>query len=253
MNAVEAINLRKSFGHHEVLKGISLNAQKSEVISILGSSGSGKSTLLRCLNLLEKPDDGEIKFFENPLLLTRQKQGYLDLKNTNELQKLRSQVVMVFQQFNLWPHLNVFKNVTLAPRKVLGLNDNQAYEVAEKYLQKVGVWDKRNHYPTQLSGGQKQRVAIARALAMEPKILLFDEPTSALDPELVGEVLKVMQQLALEHRTMIIVTHEMNFAKEVSDKIVFLNQGIVDCQGSPKELFNGNGSERFNQFVSNML
>jgi len=246
--------LHKSYGQHEVLKGISLTANEGDVIAIIGASGSGKSTLLRCLNFLEHPNKGEIWLNQQQIFLTADRTQQLQITNKQQLKLLRSKLCMVFQHFNLWSHMTVLQNVMEAPCKVLGKTKSQAQEKAEYFLRKVGIdavnWKK---YPVHLSGGQQQRVAIARALAMEPEIILFDEPTSALDPELVGEVLRIMQQLAKEGKTMIMVTHEMAFAKEVSSQVIFLHQGKIEEQGSPQEIFNHPKSPRLQQFLSNNL
>lgn len=247
--ALELINIHKTFGDAEVLKGISLKAYDGDVISILGSSGSGKSTFLRCINLLENPTKGEIVFKGEQLALN-QKGPDLIARDMSQLTRMRQQIGFVFQSFNLWPHMTIIENVVEAPINVLKRPKKEAYEYAEFLLNKVGIADKKNMYPSQLSGGQQQRVAIARTLAMDPKVILFDEPTSALDPELVGEVLGVMRSLAEEGRTMLIVTHEMNFAKEVSSEVVFLHRGLVEEQGSSKKVFETPESERFKAFLS---
>lgn len=245
-------NIEKYFGAHHVLKGLSLSACSGDVISILGSSGSGKSTFLRCINLLENPSEGQLFLGGKELKLSRHRDRQLYATNSKELAEYRTQVGMVFQNFNLWPHLTVLENVLEGPVHVERVPKSEALERAEAYLDKVGVLDRKDYYPSQLSGGQQQRAAIARALAMEPKVLLFDEPTSALDPELVGEVLKVMQQLAAEGRTMLVVTHEMGFARNVSNQVMFLNQGTVETNGCPEELFSSpnNHSQRWAEFVS---
>ncbi|GKU27180.1 amino acid ABC transporter ATP-binding protein [Clostridium folliculivorans] len=235
-------NLHKYFGKNEVLKGITDHIQKGEVVVVIGPSGSGKSTFLRCLNLLEEPTDGEIIFEGNNIT------G----KNVN-INKIREKMGMVFQQFNLFPHKTVLENITLAPIKVKGLSKAQADEVAFKLLDKVGLRDKATAYPASLSGGQKQRIAIARALAMEPDVMLFDEPTSALDPEMVGEVLSVMKSLASEGMTMVVVTHEMGFAKEVGDRILFMDGGVIVEQGTPTELFDNPKNARTQDFLSKVL
>lgn len=249
---LEARNIHKSFGSLEVLKGISLTAKKGDVISILGSSGSGKSTFLRCINLLERPEQGDILLNGEQLQFKQTRRGR-EPAQKKQLAKFRSKLAMVFQGFNLWSHLTIMENMIEAPMHVLGLPKNDAKDRAEKLLKKVGMWDKRDNHPIQLSGGQQQRVAIARALAMEPDVILFDEPTSALDPELVGEVLNIMKDIAKEGSTMIIVTHELAFAREVSDKIVFLHQGQIEEVGTPDEFFNHTQSERVKQFLSNNL
>lgn len=246
-------NLHKSYGKNEVLKGVSIKADKGDVISIIGSSGSGKSTLLRCINLLEKPTEGRIFINDEELRLTRIKSGDLDCLDARHLQRLRTKLAMVFQNFNLWSHLTVLENVIEVPIQVLGLSKKEAIQRARLYLDKVGVAGHDDYYPAHLSGGQQQRVAIARALAVEPDMMLFDEPTSALDPELVGEVLRVMQALAQEGRTMIVVTHEMNFARQVSNKVVFLHQGQIEEQGDPKMVLTEPKSQRLQQFLSGRL
>lgn len=248
-----AENIHKSFGNLHVLRGLSLKAKKGDVISILGSSGSGKSTFLRCINFLETPDLGRVLLNGEEVIVEKNKNGKPLLIDTKQIQRLRSQLGMVFQSFNLWSHMTVLQNVTEGPIQVLKLNREDAELRAIKYLKKVGILDKINSYPSQLSGGQQQRVAIARALAMEPKALLFDEPTSALDPELVGEVLRVMKDLAEEGRTMIVVTHEMGFAREVSNRIMFLHNGLVEEEGTPKEVFENAKSERCREFLASSL
>lgn len=241
--------LRKSYGKHEVLKGISLKAKVGDVITLIGSSGSGKSTLLRCINFLEQPSDGVFRVNNKTIKMVPDKHG-MAFADPKELQHLRTKLAMVFQHFNLWSHMTVLENITLAPIKVLGVDKNTAKKKALAYLDKVGLHqDVAAKYPAFLSGGQQQRVAIARALAMEPDILLFDEPTSALDPELVNEVLKVIRNLADEGRTMIMVTHEMAFAKEVSDQIIFLADGLIEESGTPEEIFNSPKSERLQRFL----
>ncbi|MDZ7749898.1 MAG: ATP-binding cassette domain-containing protein [Halofilum sp. (in: g-proteobacteria)] len=248
--AVRATDLEKRFGPLKVIRGVSVEAAESSVLSIIGASGSGKSTLLRCLNLLEMPDRGDLLVAGEPVQFHRDRDGYTTGIDRAQIQRLRSKVAMVFQQFNLWPHLTVLGNVIEAPVHVLGLPKREAIERGEQYLAKVGMSDKRDEYPAFLSGGQQQRTAIARALAMEPRVLLFDEPTSALDPELVGEVLRVIRGLADEGRTMVLVTHEMSFARDVSSQVVFLHDGVVEEQGSPEHVFEQSGSERCRQFVS---
>ncbi|WP_077928548.1 ABC transporter ATP-binding protein [Wohlfahrtiimonas populi] len=244
-------DLHKSFGDLKILKGISLSLYKGEVISLLGSSGSGKSTFLRCLNLLETPDSGRITLNNEELELKASPKGLI-AKNQKQLQKYRSRVGMVFQSFNLWAHMTVLENVIEAPIHVLGIPKKDAIATAEKLLDKVGLLNKKDAFPNSLSGGQQQRVAIARTLAMNPDVILFDEPTSALDPELVQEVLKVIQELAKEGMTMIIVTHEMDFARNVSDKILFFHQGVIEESGAPDEMFNNPKSERFKQFINHI-
>ncbi|MBD2441234.1 amino acid ABC transporter ATP-binding protein [Nostoc sp. FACHB-110] len=237
-------NIEKSFGSLKVLKGITGEIQSGEVVAIIGASGCGKSTLLRCFNRLETIDNG--KLVVNGIELSQ-----TNFKNQH-LRQLRTQVGMVFQQFNLFPHLSVLENLTLAPRKVLGKTAKESAQLAGLYLEKVGLFDKASAYPEQLSGGQKQRVAIARSLCMNPQIMLFDEPTSALDPELVGEVLQVMQQLATEGMTMVVVTHEMQFAREVANRVIFLDQGVVAEQGPAYEVITNPQCDRLRIFLSRL-
>ncbi len=246
-------DLHKSYGPNEVLRGVSLSANAGDVISVIGSSGSGKSTCLRCINFLERPHKASITLEGETLSLQTAKDGMLQAKDNKQLQRFRAKLAMVFQHFNLWAHLNVLDNITEAPIHVLGLSPAEAQERARHYLAKVGLSGAEKKYPAHLSGGQQQRVAIARALAMEPAVMLFDEPTSALDPELVGEVLRVMRGLADEGRTMIVVTHEMGFAKEVSNHVVFLHQGLVEEQGDPKLVLTQPRSERLQQFLAGSL
>ncbi|WP_095170997.1 ABC transporter ATP-binding protein [Pseudomonas sp. Irchel 3H3] len=253
MNTLEIRGLHKSYGSVEVLKGVSLQARAGDVISIIGSSGSGKSTFLRCINLLEQPNAGEIVLNGEPLKLLANKTGGLKAADPRQLQRMRSRLAMVFQHFNLWSHMSALENVMEAPVHVLGMDKKAAREKAEHYLDKVGVSHRRGAYPAHMSGGEQQRVAIARALAMEPEVMLFDEPTSALDPELVGEVLKVMQDLALEGRTMVVVTHEMGFAREVSNQLVFLHKGVVEERGVPRDVLANPQSERLQQFLAGSL
>ncbi|WP_417779134.1 ABC transporter ATP-binding protein [Stutzerimonas xanthomarina] len=248
--ALEIRNLHKRYGDLEVLKGISLTARDGDVISILGSSGSGKSTFLRCINLLENPNEGEIIVAGEQLRLKRAKDGDLVAADAKQINQMRSKLGFVFQNFNLWPHMSVLDNIIEAPRRVLGQSNAEATETAEALLAKVGIADKRHVYPNQLSGGQQQRAAIARTLAMQPQVILFDEPTSALDPEMVQEVLAVIRSLADEGRTMLLVTHEMNFAKQVSSEVVFLHQGLVEEQGTPEQVFDNPQSARCKQFMS---
>lgn len=248
--ALELVDIHKSYGDLEVLKGVSLSAQKGDVISILGSSGSGKSTLLRCINLLEQPRRGQIIIGGEELLLKPGKGDQLEAANRKQLEKLRSTLGFVFQQFNLWPHKTILQNIIEAPTQVLKQPKEQAIARAHELLAKVGLSDKADAYPGNLSGGQQQRVAIARTLAMDPQVLLFDEPTSALDPELVNEVLAVMRELASEGRTMLIVTHEMRFAREVSSQVVFLHQGQIEEMGPPEQVFDNPKSQRVRDFMS---
>lgn len=248
--ALEVRDLHKRYGELDVLKGISLTAHDGDVISILGSSGSGKSTFLRCINLLENPHRGQIFFSGEELQLTPGRDGQLQAASNQQINRLRTQVGFVFQNFNLWPHMTVLENIIEAPRRVLGLSKEEATASAEAFLQKVGIADKCHAYPNQLSGGQQQRAAIARTLAMQPKVILFDEPTSALDPEMVQEVLGVIRALAEEGRTMLLVTHELNFARQVSNKVVFLHQGVIEEQGTPEQVFENPQSEQCKQFMS---
>lgn len=250
---LKAENIHKSYGDHEVIKGVSMTAHTHDVISIIGSSGSGKSTFLRCLNLLERPQQGRIWVAGEEMRLVRGKDGMLQAEKEKQLQRCRTKLAMVFQHFNLWAHLNVLENIIEAPINVLKVGKNEAINRAQHYLEKVGLQAVEKKYPAHLSGGQQQRVAIARALAMEPEVMLFDEPTSALDPELVVEVLRVMQKLAEEGRTMIVVTHEMSFAKEVSNHLLFLHQGRIEEEGDPKVVLASPRSERLQQFLSGKL
>ena len=235
-------NLTKSFGDNQVLKGISTEIADGEVVVVIGPSGSGKSTLLRCLNRLEEADGGEIIF-----------EGVDINDKKTEIEKVREDMGMVFQSFNLFPHKTVMENITMAPVLVKGMNQKAAQAKAEKLLDRVGLLDKKDSYPSQLSGGQKQRIAIVRALAMEPQVMLFDEPTSALDPEMVGEVLDVMQQLAKEGMTMVVVTHEMGFAREVGDRILFLDEGYLLEEGTPEEVFGHPKEARTKEFLDKVL
>ncbi len=250
--ALDVQSICKSFGAHVVLKGISLVAHEHDVVAILGSSGSGKSTFLRCINLLETPDSGEVRV-KGELIRMGRRHGGPAPADMKQVDRIRAKLAMVFQQFNLWQHMTVLENVTAAQIHVLGRDKKAATEKAEAMLAKVGVGDKRGHYPGQLSGGQQQRVAIARALAMDPEVMLFDEPTSALDPELVNEVLRVMRALAEEGRTMLVVTHEMGFAREAANRLLFLHQGLVEDEGDPREVMANPKSERFRQFLSGSL
>lgn len=243
MTMIKVEHLKKSFGKKEVLKDISANVEKGKVISIIGPSGSGKSTFLRCLNVLETPTSGKIIFDGQDLTHISEK----------ELDILREKMGMVFQSFNLFPNMNVVENVKLAPMKVKGVSEEEAEKRALELLDKVGLKDRAKQYPSSLSGGQQQRVAIARALAMNPEVMLFDEPTSALDPEMVGEVLKTMQDLADSGMTMVIVTHEMGFAREVSDEVWFMADGCLQEQGSPEQIFENPQSPRAKDFLSKVL
>lgn len=235
-------NLHKYYGKNEVLKGVNGHIKKGEVVVVIGPSGSGKSTFLRCLNFLEEPTSGEITF-----------EGINITEKKCNINKVREKMGMVFQQFNLFPHKTVLENLTIAPIRVKKLSQEQSKLKAKELLRKVGLLDKINAYPASLSGGQKQRIAIARALAMEPDVMLFDEPTSALDPEMVGEVLSVMKELAKEGMTMIVVTHEMGFAREVGDRILFMDEGNIIEQGNPSEIFNNSKNSRTKEFLSKVL
>ena len=239
---IETVNLTKSFGDNHVLKGISMKVMPGEVVAIIGASGSGKSTLLRCINRLNEPDGGDILF-----------EGYSILGKDIDIDLVRSQMTMVFQSFNLFMHLTARKNISLPLRQVKGFDKEEADRLAMEALDKVGLTEKADAYPGELSGGQQQRVAIARAFAMQPKVLLFDEPTSALDPELIGEVLEVMKKLAYSGMTMVVVTHEMGFAKDVADNVVFLDQGLILEEGDPDMIFTNPKNERTRQFLKRIL
>ena len=238
---IDIKNLHKFFGEHEVLKGIDLHINPKEVVVIIGPSGSGKSTLLRCMNLLEEPTSGSVVV------------DGIDLTGDSDINKAREEIGMVFQRFNLFPHMTVLQNITLAPIKVRNMAKDEAEKIARELLERVGLADKADAYPPQLSGGQQQRVAIARALAMRPKVMLFDEPTSALDPEMVNEVLDVMKGLANDGMTMAVVTHEMGFAREVGDRLLFVDGGNIIEQGPPKEVFENPKEERTKLFLSKVL
>lgn len=242
---IEVHDLHKSFGSVEVLKGVDFKVNRGEVISIIGSSGSGKSTLLRCMNWLEEPNSGSIRIVGDRIGLREDNTPMSE----KELAAMRSRMAMVFQGFNLWPHLSVLQNVIEAPIHVQGISKDEAIAKAEMWLDRVGMIHKKDVYPYTLSGGQKQRVAIARALAMNPEVILFDEPTSALDPELVGEVQAVIGELAAEHFTMAIVTHEMNFARSISTEVVFIDKGVVVERAPPEKFFENPESERLKQFI----
>ena len=251
--ALQVEEIHKSFGAIEVLKGVSLTANDHDVISILGSSGSGKSTFLRCINMLEYPTSGSVRVKGELIEMKNQKDGSITPKDRKQVDRIRSKLAMVFQQFNLWSHMTVIQNVYEAPVHVLKIPKKEAKEHAEAVLERVGLIDRKDYYPAHLSGGQQQRAAIARALAMKPDLMLFDEPTSALDPELVGEVLKVMRSLAEDGSTMLVVTHEMGFAREVSKRVMFLHQGRVEEDGTPEEVFDNPKSDRFREFLSGSL
>jgi len=246
-------DIHKRFGFNDVLKGVSLTAHAGDVISIIGSSGSGKSTFLRCINLLEKPHQGRILVAGEELKLAPAANGELNAVDPKQLQRIRTKLAMVFQHFNLWAHMTVLQNIIEAPVNVMGIDRDEAIATARKYLKLVDLVGMEDRYPAHMSGGQQQRVAIARSLAMEPEVMLFDEPTSALDPELVGEVLKVMRVLAQEGRTMVVVTHEMGFARDVANHVVFLHKGLIEEEGCPKEVFANPKSERLQQFLSGSL
>ena len=250
---LQAEGIHKSYGSNHVLKGVTLTAKAGDVVSLIGSSGSGKSTLLRCINLLEKPQQGRILVAGEELKLKAGRNGELEPVDPRQLQQLRTKLAMVFQHFNLWAHKTVLQNVIEAPVHVLGLGKDEAVQRARKYLKLVGLEGREDTWPNHMSGGQQQRVAIARALAVEPEVMLFDEPTSALDPELVGEVLRVMRLLAEEGRTMVVVTHEIAFAREVSNHVIFLHQGLVEEQGDPREVLRNPQSERLAKFLSGSL
>ena len=238
---LKVTSLKKNYGDNEVLKGIDIEIEKGEVVAIIGPSGSGKSTFLRCMNLMETPTDGEIYFKGQQLNNEKMKESEID--------NIREDIGMVFQQFNLFPHLTVLDNITLAPMKRKNMSKADAEQLAESLLSKVGLLDKKDAFPNNLSGGQKQRIAIARALAMNPDFMLFDEPTSALDPEMVKEVLLVIQKLVEDGMTLAIVTHEMNFAKRVASRVVFIDNGIIVEQGTPEELFNNPQQQRTKEFL----
>jgi octopine/nopaline transport system ATP-binding protein len=248
--AVVVEDLHKNFGLLEVLKGVSLIAHEGDVVSMIGASGSGKSTFLRCINFLEMPTKGRITVTGEQVALKTGKDGNLAPSDRRQIERIRTRLGMVFQSFNLWQHMTVLENVIEAPVHVLKIPKAEAVSRAEALLNKVGLYEKRDQYPAFLSGGQQQRAAIARALAMEPKVMLFDEPTSALDPELVGEVLRVIRDLADEGRTMLLVTHEMKFARDVSSHVIYLHKGLIEEEGPPSRVFGSPRSERCKQFVS---
>ncbi len=247
--AVRIENLHKKFGALEVIKGVSLSANEGDVVSIIGGSGSGKSTLLRCINFLETPTSGTVVIGGEEVKLKPDRSGGCIPADKRQLERIRSTLGMVFQSFNLWQHMTLIQNVMEVPVHVLGQSKEVARAKAEELLKRVGLWEKRDVYPAFMSGGQQQRGAIARALAIDPKVMLFDEPTSALDPELVGEVLRVIRDLANEGRTMILVTHEMKFAREVSSHVIFLANGLIEEEGPPAALFSNPKSERLKQFL----
>ena len=248
--ALSITDLHKSFNDIEVIKGMSLEANKGDVISLIGASGSGKSTFLRCINLLETPNSGEVRVNGELMEMKTDSKGNRLPADQKQVDRIRTKLGMVFQSFNLWSHMTIVENIMEAPVHVLGHSKTEAHAKAMQLLEKVGIADKAHQYPDHLSGGQQQRAAIARALAMDPEVMLFDEPTSALDPELVGEVLRVMRQLAAEGRTMIVVTHEMTFAREVSSKVIFLHEGMIEEEGTPEEVFQNPKSDRCRQFLA---
>lgn len=251
-SALTVNQLYKKFGELAVLKGVSMEAQRGDVISILGASGSGKSTFLRCLNLLETPDSGDVFLAGEKMAMQRNRQGVQIPADIRQVEKMRSRMAMVFQGFNLWSHMTVLENILEGPLYVQKIAKAEATEKAHAMLERVGLIDRANYYPAHLSGGQQQRVAIARALVMEPDVMLFDEPTSALDPELVGEVLELMSDLAKEGRTMLVVTHEIGFARDVSTQTVFLHQGEICEQGPPDEILSSPQTEQLQAFLSRL-
>ena len=251
MTFVNMERIEKRFNNQTVLRDVSLKMNRGEIVSIIGPSGSGKSTFLRCLGQLETIDGGSITVDGTVLVSTVD--GVVKYASPQTQHDLLLRMGMVFQSFNLFPHMTVLENIMIAPRMVKGMKDEDILPIAEQLLKKVGLWEKRDMYPSRLSGGQQQRVAIARALAMNPEIMLFDEPTSALDPELTGEVLKTIKQLADDHMTMIIVTHEMNFAREVSDRVIFMADGVIQEEGTPEQIFNNPQNDRTKAFLDNML
>ena len=252
-NKLAVIDLHKRYGEHEVLKGVSMSANAGDVISIIGSSGSGKSTFLRCINFLEKPSEGSISVNNQDIRMVRDTDGQLKVFDKKQLQLLRTKLTMVFQHFNLWSHMTVLENCTLAPMLVRKTPRTDAEATAMRFLEKVRIPDQAAKFPGQLSGGQQQRVAIARALCMQPEILLFDEPTSALDPEMIAEVLDVMVSLASDGMTMICVTHEMGFARKVADRVIFMDAGEIVEEAAPEEFFTAPRSERTRKFLSQVL
>ena len=252
MTFVNMERIEKRFNNQTVLRDVSLKMNRGEIVSIIGPSGSGKSTFLRCLGQLETIDGGSITV-DGTVLASTDANGTVNYASQETQHDLLLRMGMVFQSFNLFPHMTVLDNIMIAPRMVKGMKDEDILPIAEQLLKKVGLWEKRDMYPSRLSGGQQQRVAIARALAMNPEIMLFDEPTSALDPELTGEVLKTIKQLADDHMTMIIVTHEMNFAREVSDRVIFMADGVIQEEGTPEQIFNNPKNARTKAFLDNML
>ena len=252
MTFVNMERIEKRFNNQTVLRDVSLKMDRGEIVSIIGPSGSGKSTFLRCLGQLETIDGGSITV-DGTVLASTDVNGTVNYASQETQHDLLLRMGMVFQSFNLFPHMTVLDNIMIAPRMVKGMKDDEILPIAERLLNKVGLWEKRDMYPSRLSGGQQQRVAIARALAMNPEIMLFDEPTSALDPELTGEVLKTIKQLADDHMTMIIVTHEMNFAREVSDRVIFMADGVIQEEGTPEQIFNNPQNDRTKAFLENML
>ena len=252
MTFVNMERIEKRFNNQTVLRDVSLKMNRGEIVSIIGPSGSGKSTFLRCLGQLETIDGGSITV-DGTVLASTDANGTVNYASQETQHDLLLRMGMVFHSFNLFPHMTVLDNIMIAPRMVKGMKDDEILPIAERLLNKVGLWEKRDMYPSRLSGGQQQRVAIARALAMNPEIMLFDEPTSALDPELTGEVLKTIKQLADDHMTMIIVTHEMNFAREVSDRVIFMADGVIQEEGIPEQIFNKPQNDRTKAFLENML
>ena len=252
MTFVNMERIEKRFNNQTVLRDVSLKMNRGEIVSIIGPSGSGKSTFLRCLGQLETIDGGSITV-DGTVLASTDANGTVNYASQETQHDLLLRMGMVFQSFNLFPHMTVLDNIMIAPRMVKGMKDDEILPIAERLLNKVGLWEKRDMYPSRLSGGQQQRVAIARALAMNPEIMLFDETTSALDPELTGEVLKTIKQLADDHMTMIIVTHEMNFAREVSDRVIFMADGVIQEEGTPEQIFNNPQNDRTKAFLENML
>ena len=252
MTFVNMERIEKRFNNQTVLRDVSLKMDRGEIVSIIGPSGSGKSTFLRCLGQLETIDGGSITV-DGTVLASTDANGTVNYASQETQHDLLLRMGMVFQSFNLFPHMTVLDNIMIAPRMVKGMKDDEILPIAERLLNKVGLWEKRDMYPSRLSGGQQQRVAIARALAMNPEIMLFDEPTSALDPELTGEVLKTIKQLADDHMTMMSVTHEMNFAREVSDRVIFMADGVIQEEGTPEQIFNNPQNDRTKAFLENML